>query len=111
MCPSRQEEAARLGDLIALSSPNDREQRRGNGGTAPTDGRSVSTDARPTARERATERWFSGPLSFVDGGDRMTYPMTDEDRAIQETARRFVDGELIPHEVEAEMNGGEIEPA
>src|SRR3989304_1434102 len=37
-----------------------------------------------------------------------TYPMSDEDRRIQETARRFVDEELIPHEVEAEMNGGRI---
>jgi alkylation response protein AidB-like acyl-CoA dehydrogenase len=36
------------------------------------------------------------------------YPMSDEDRRIQETARRFVDDELIPHEVEAEMNGGEL---
>jgi alkylation response protein AidB-like acyl-CoA dehydrogenase len=34
--------------------------------------------------------------------------MSDEDRRIQETARRFVDEELIPHEVEAEMNGGRI---
>jgi acyl-CoA dehydrogenase len=36
------------------------------------------------------------------------YPMSDEDRAIQERARRFVDDELIPHEVEAEMNGGRL---
>ena len=42
-------------------------------------------------------------LRCVDG-----YPMTDEDREIQETARRFVDEELIPHEVEAEMAGGRI---
>jgi alkylation response protein AidB-like acyl-CoA dehydrogenase len=32
--------------------------------------------------------------------------MSDEDREIQDRARRFVDDELIPHEVEAEMNGG-----
>src|SRR5919204_1915245 len=38
----------------------------------------------------------------------MAYPMTDEDRAIQDKARRFVDEELIPLEVEAEMHGGEI---
>ena len=38
----------------------------------------------------------------------MTYPMTDEDRAIQERARRFVDEELISHELEAEMNGGQL---
>jgi alkylation response protein AidB-like acyl-CoA dehydrogenase len=37
-----------------------------------------------------------------------TYPMSDEDRQIQERARRFVDEELIPHEVEAEMNGGRV---
>jgi acyl-CoA dehydrogenase len=37
-----------------------------------------------------------------------TYPMSDEDREIQERARRFVDDELIPHEVEAEMNGGRL---
>ena len=39
----------------------------------------------------------------------MAYPMTDEDRAIQRRARGFVD-ELIPFEVEAEMNAGEIDP-
>jgi acyl-CoA dehydrogenase len=37
------------------------------------------------------------------------YPMSDEDREIQERARGFVD-ELIPYEVEAEMNAGEIDP-
>ncbi len=36
------------------------------------------------------------------------YPMSDEDRAIQERARAFVDDELIPHEVEAEMNRGRL---
>jgi acyl-CoA dehydrogenase len=35
--------------------------------------------------------------------------MSDEDREIQERARGFVD-ELIPYEVEAEMNRGEIDP-
>ncbi|MBI2237443.1 MAG: acyl-CoA/acyl-ACP dehydrogenase [Actinobacteria bacterium] len=40
----------------------------------------------------------------------MPYPMSDEDRAIREKARRFVDEELIPHEVEAEMNRGELPP-
>ena len=34
--------------------------------------------------------------------------MPDEDREVQERARRFVDDELIPHEVEAEMNGGRL---
>jgi acyl-CoA dehydrogenase len=34
------------------------------------------------------------------------FPMTDEDRSIQATARSFVDEELIPYEVEAELNAG-----
>jgi alkylation response protein AidB-like acyl-CoA dehydrogenase len=34
--------------------------------------------------------------------------MTDEDRAIRDRARRFVDEELIPREVEAEMAGGRL---
>ncbi len=38
----------------------------------------------------------------------MAYPMTDADRAIQDRARRFVDEELIPHELQAEMNGGRL---
>ena len=37
-----------------------------------------------------------------------SYPMSDEDREIQERARRFVDEELIPWEVHAEMHEGEI---
>jgi acyl-CoA dehydrogenase len=37
-----------------------------------------------------------------------TYPLSDEDREIQERARRFVDEELIPHEVEAEMHDGRL---
>ena len=37
-----------------------------------------------------------------------TYPMSDEDRAIQERARRFVDEDLIPWEERAEANGGRI---
>ena len=36
------------------------------------------------------------------------YPMSDEDRAIQARARAFVDQELIPHEVEAELHGGHL---
>ncbi|HZD80399.1 MAG TPA: acyl-CoA dehydrogenase [Actinomycetota bacterium] len=36
--------------------------------------------------------------------------MTAEDREIQRKARAFVDEELIPHEVEAELNGGELDP-
>jgi alkylation response protein AidB-like acyl-CoA dehydrogenase len=39
-----------------------------------------------------------------------TYLMSDHEREIQERARRFVDQELIPHEVEAEMNGGQVAP-
>src|SRR3989304_8207233 len=37
-----------------------------------------------------------------------TYPRSSEDRRIQGTGRRFVDEELIPHEGEAEVNGGRI---
>ena len=37
-----------------------------------------------------------------------TYPMADEDREIQERARRFVDEELIPWELHAEEHGGDI---
>ena len=37
-----------------------------------------------------------------------TYPMSDEDRAIQARARAFVDEDLIPWEVHAEENGGRI---
>jgi acyl-CoA dehydrogenase len=36
----------------------------------------------------------------------MSYPMSTESRALQDRVRAFVDDELIPHEVEAEMNGG-----
>ena len=36
------------------------------------------------------------------------YPMSDEDRAIQERTRRFVDEELIPWEAHAEEHGGRI---
>ena len=39
-----------------------------------------------------------------------TFPMSDDDREIQARARRFVDEELIPLEVDAEMNHGEIAP-
>jgi alkylation response protein AidB-like acyl-CoA dehydrogenase len=38
----------------------------------------------------------------------MTYPMSDEDRELQTRVRRFVDDELIPHEVEAELNDGRL---
>ena len=37
-----------------------------------------------------------------------TYPMSEEDRRIQEIARRFVDEELIPWEIHAEEHGGRI---
>jgi alkylation response protein AidB-like acyl-CoA dehydrogenase len=39
----------------------------------------------------------------------MTYPMTDEDREIQDRARALID-EVIPYEEEAERNGGEFPP-
>jgi alkylation response protein AidB-like acyl-CoA dehydrogenase len=37
-----------------------------------------------------------------------TYAMSDEDREIQERARRFVDEELIPLEVETELERGKL---
>ncbi|HEU4355177.1 MAG TPA: acyl-CoA dehydrogenase family protein, partial [Actinomycetota bacterium] len=37
-----------------------------------------------------------------------TYPMSEDDRRIQETARTFVDEELIPWENHAEEHGGRI---
>lgn len=36
--------------------------------------------------------------------------LSTEDRAVQDKARVFVDTELIPYEVEAEMNAGELPP-
>ena len=36
--------------------------------------------------------------------------MSDTDRSVQAAAHRFVEEEFIPHEVEAEMNGGAIPP-
>jgi alkylation response protein AidB-like acyl-CoA dehydrogenase len=41
---------------------------------------------------------------------KTSYPMSDQDREIQERARRFVDDELIPWEEHAEMHGGQIPP-
>ena len=38
----------------------------------------------------------------------MAFGLPDEVRALQARVRRFVDSELIPHEVHAEMNGGEL---
>ena len=38
----------------------------------------------------------------------MSYPLPETARAWQEKIRRFVDEELIPHEIEAEMNDGEL---
>lgn len=40
----------------------------------------------------------------------MTYALPDDVRALQQQVRKFVDEELIPHEVHAEMNGGEFPP-
>ena len=37
-----------------------------------------------------------------------TYPMSEDDRRIQDTARRFVDEDLIPWETHAEEHGGQI---
>ena len=39
-----------------------------------------------------------------------TYPLSEDDRAIQERARRFVDDELIPWEQHAEAHAGAIPP-
>src|SRR5581483_522191 len=36
------------------------------------------------------------------------YPLSPEDREIQQRIRRFVDEELIPHERYAEEHGGEL---
>ncbi len=38
----------------------------------------------------------------------MPYPMSDQDREIQERARRFVDEELVPWEVHAEEHEGQV---
>ncbi len=38
----------------------------------------------------------------------VTYPLSEADLEVQARARRFVDEELIPHEVEAEMNDGRL---
>ena len=40
----------------------------------------------------------------------MPYPLPPSARAWQEKTRRFVTDELIPYEVQAEMNGGELPP-
>jgi acyl-CoA dehydrogenase len=40
----------------------------------------------------------------------MTYQLSEEEFEIQARARKFVDEELIPYEVEAEMNNGELPP-
>ena len=37
-----------------------------------------------------------------------TYPLSTEDRDIQQRARRFVDEDLIPWEEHAEAHGGRI---
>ena len=40
----------------------------------------------------------------------MPYPLSPEARALQAAVRRYVDDELIPWEVHAEMNHGEVPP-
>jgi acyl-CoA dehydrogenase len=40
----------------------------------------------------------------------MPYPLSSEARALQAAVRRYVDDELIPWEVHAEMNHGEVPP-
>src|ERR687887_1757525 len=54
---------------------------------------------------------FERPYSTVAAPEEGTGHMltlSDEDRKIRARARAFVDQELIPHEVEAELNGGEL---
>ena len=34
----------------------------------------------------------------------MSYPLSEDDRAVQKRAREFVDSELIPWEIEAETS-------
>ena len=51
-----------------------------------------------------------GAISRPDQAEECSvYGLSDEDRAIQERARTFAD-ELIPFEVTAEMDGGELPP-
>jgi acyl-CoA dehydrogenase len=40
----------------------------------------------------------------------VAFPMSDDDRDVERRARTWVDEELIPHELEAEMNGGDLPP-
>ena len=47
-------------------------------------------------------------LGTAGSCEPMTYVLSDEDRELQARARAFVDEELIPHEIDAEMNGGEL---
>ena len=41
----------------------------------------------------------------------MSFPLPDSARAWQDKIRKFVDEALIPHEVEAELNGGDLPEA
>ncbi len=41
----------------------------------------------------------------------MSFPLSDSARAWQDKIRKFVDEALIPHEVEAELNGGDLPEA
>src|SRR5512134_2761299 len=62
----------------------------------------------PRWREPRLNRRSAPAYARAGGGRMSTYPMTEEDRRIQETAGRFVDEELIPWENHAEEHGGRI---
>src|SRR5205823_1518935 len=71
----------------------------------------LSPQERTYTQIRHLNDGLATPLSSSAEVTAVTYPMTDEDREIQARARKFVDEELIPFEVDAEMNAGEIDPA
>ncbi|MFN2491190.1 MAG: acyl-CoA dehydrogenase family protein [Actinomycetota bacterium] len=48
--------------------------------------------------------------TMEQGSSEIGYRLSPDDRALQAKARAFVDEELIPHELEAEMNGGKLPP-
>ena len=70
-------------------------------------GRARLARTRPFGRPRLapTDRGEPRParVHLVESLPVTTYPMSDADREIQERARRFVDDELIPLEVETEL--------
>src|SRR5947199_108356 len=67
----------------------------------------VAQGRAPCLARRPTPKLNSRSNPPQPGANLVAYPMTEDDRDIQERAREFVD-ELIPYEVEAEMHGGEL---